>query len=161
MKTILIAHRDAAFAAQLESQLCRGGYKVISCVGPGAQVERSIRCNTGYRPLADGVDLMIYDPLLTAVNAHGDRYNVAIDSALAHPDIPMLLAWSPAEVPDFGTLRGIRNLAPHVHAAAHAPLGGLDQPRWVVLRGHWEVGVFPPIPMHPNFRGSVYSHCRL
>src|SRR5712691_7392284 len=127
MKTILIAHRDVAFAAQLESQLCRGGYKVISCVGPGAQVERSIRCNTGYRPLADGVDLMIYDPLLTAVNAHGDRYNVAIDSALAHPDIPMLLAWSPAEVPDFGTLRGIRNLAPHVHAAAHEPARLLRQ----------------------------------
>ncbi len=33
----------------------------------------------------------------------------------------MLLAWSPAEVPDFGSLRGIRALAPHVHAAAHEP----------------------------------------
>jgi hypothetical protein len=73
------------------------------------------------------VDLLIYDPLLTAVNARGDRYSQVIDTALAHPDIPMLLAWSPAKVPEFGTLRGIRNLAPHVHAAAHDPAGLLRQ----------------------------------
>ena len=72
---------------------------------------------------------MIYDPWLTALNAQGERYNLALDSALAHPDIPMLLAWSPADEPDFGTLRGIRNLAPHVHAAAHEPAALLRQIR--------------------------------
>lgn len=127
MKTILIAHSDEAFAEQLESQLRNGGYRVISCPGPWPPTERCIRGDTGYRPLTDGADLMIYDPLLTAVNAQGDRYSLAVDSALSHPDIPMLLAWSPAEVPEFGTLRGIRNLAPHVHAAANEPARLLRQ----------------------------------
>jgi hypothetical protein len=39
---------------------------------------------------------MVYDPLLTALDAHGGRYSLAVDSALAHPEVPMMLAWSPA-----------------------------------------------------------------
>jgi hypothetical protein len=127
MKTILIAHGDEAFAEQLESQLRNGGYRVISCRGPWRRTGACIRGDAGYRPPTGGADLMIYDPLLTAVNAQGDRYSLAVDSALSHPDIPMLLAWSPAEVPEFGTLRGIRNLAPHVHAAANGPARLLRQ----------------------------------
>ncbi len=127
MKTILIAHRDVAFAAQLASQLRNGGYRVISSPGPWPAVERSIRCDKGYCPPTEGADLLIYDPRLTAFNALGQRHNLAVDPALAHPDVPMLLAWPPAEAPDLGTLRGIRSLAPHVHAAAHEPAALLRQ----------------------------------
>ena len=56
---------------------------------------------------------MMYDPWLTALKREGERYNLALDSALAHLEILILLALSPADEPDFGTLRGIRNLAPH------------------------------------------------
>jgi hypothetical protein len=81
MKTILIAHRDVAFAEQLASQLRTGGYSVISRPGPCPSVERCVRCDASYCALTDGVDLMMYDPLLTALNAQGDRYNVAVNAA--------------------------------------------------------------------------------
>jgi hypothetical protein len=129
MYTILIAHRDAVFAEQLSSVLRNGGYRVISCPGPWPPVERCIRSEVGYCPLTEGADMMIYDPALTALDAHGERYNLALDSALAHPEIPMLLAWSPAEAPDLGTLRAIRQGAPHVHAAAQRPAALLQQIR--------------------------------
>ena len=70
---------------------------------------------------------MIYDPELTALDSLGQRYNLAVDSAQAHPEVPMLLAWSPAEVPDAGTLREIRAQAPQVHAAARGPAARLHQ----------------------------------
>jgi hypothetical protein len=129
MYTILIAHRDVEFAEKLGSVLQDGGYRVIGCPGPWPPVECCIRCDVGYWPLTEGADLMIYDPWLTALNRGGERYNLALDSALAHPEIPMLLAWSPADEPDFGTLRGIRNLAPHVHAAARERMALLRQIR--------------------------------
>jgi hypothetical protein len=128
MHTILIAHRDIGFAEQLGSVLRSGGYQVIGCPGPWPP-ERCIRGDVGYCPLTEGADLMIYDPRLTGLDAHGEHYNLALASALAHPDVPMLLAWSPADEPDFGTLRGIRNLAPHVHAAAREPRALLRQIR--------------------------------
>ena len=127
MYTILIAHRDVAFAEQLGSALRSGGYRVIGCPGPWPPVERCIRCDVGYCPLTESADLMIYDPWLTGLNTEGERYNLALASALAHTDVPMLLAWSPADEPDFGSLRGIRNLAPHVHAAALEPAALLRQ----------------------------------
>ena len=70
---------------------------------------------------------MIYDPDLTALNDLGQPYNLAEDSARAHPDIPMLLAWGPTHVPDAGTLRAIRANAPQVHAAARGPAARLRQ----------------------------------
>lgn len=70
---------------------------------------------------------MMYDPQLTALDSLGKRYNLAVDSARAHPEVPMLLASSPAEVPDAGTLRAIRAQAPQVHAAARAPAARLRQ----------------------------------
>jgi len=121
MRTILIAHRDVQFAEKLAAELRETGYRVIDCPGPWPPAERCIRCDKGYCPLTAGADLMIYDPELTAVDAVGRRYNLAVDSAQAHPDVPMLLAWGPNEVPDAGTLRAIRLDAPHVHVAASTP----------------------------------------
>jgi len=83
MYTILIAHRDVAFAEQLGCVLRYGGYRAIGCPGPWPPVERCIRCDIGYCPLTEGADLMIYDPLLTALNPQRERYSVALDSALA------------------------------------------------------------------------------
>lgn len=51
MRTILIAHRDEAFAEQLESELRGAGYHVIDCAGPWPPAERCIRCDKGYCPL--------------------------------------------------------------------------------------------------------------
>ena len=127
MRTILIAHRDVAFAAQLVAELRHAGYHVIDCPGPWPPAERCIRCDKGYCPLTEAADLMIYDPLMTAVDDLGHRHNLAIDSAKAHPDVPLLLAWPPGEVPDVGTLRAIRREAPNVHVAAHSAAGRLKQ----------------------------------
>jgi hypothetical protein len=118
MHSILIAHRDGAFAEQLANQLRGCGYfTIVTCPGPWPP-QRCIRCDKGYCPLTEGADLMIYDPLLTSLDAEGRVHSLAVDSALAHPDVPMLLAWSPEQVPDAGTLRAIRAQAPRVHVAA-------------------------------------------
>src|SRR5689334_19190158 len=119
MRTILIAHHNAAFAAQLTAELRDWGYRVIECSGPLPPVARCIRCDKGYCPLSEGADLMIYDLDLRAVDDGGEIHNLALDSALAHTDVPMLLAWSPDAVPDAGTLRAIRAAAPGVRVAAH------------------------------------------
>jgi hypothetical protein len=119
MKTILIAHRDADFAERLTTDLRASGFHVIDCSGPQPPKERCIRCDTGYCPLTEAADLMIYDPLLTGFNTDGARDNLAAESAMAHPDVPVLLAWVPPSMPDVGVLRAIRALAPNVHVAAH------------------------------------------
>jgi len=118
MQTILIAHRDAAYAEDLAVDLRAAGFRVITCGGPWPPVQRCIRCDKGYCPLTEGADVMIYDPGLTALDKDGRPYNLAVDSARAHPDIPMLLAWSPGDPPDLGLLRDIKQQAPQVHAAA-------------------------------------------
>jgi len=123
MHTILIAHHDAVYAEQLAGKLRTWGYHVIDCPGPLPPVARCIRCDKGYCPLTEGADLMIYDPHLTAFDDAGHEHNLATESAVAHPDVPMLLAWSPDAVPDNGTLRAIRAVAPWVHVAAHTPEG--------------------------------------
>ena len=123
MWTVLIAHHDAAFAEQLAAELRTAGYRIIDCSGPWPPAERCIRCDKGYCPLTESADLMIYDPRMTGVDASGRRYNLAVDSARAHPEVPMLLAWPPDEVPDAGTLRAIRLDAPNVHVAANTPAG--------------------------------------
>jgi len=127
MRTVLVAHRDVAFAQQLAAELRQAGYRVIDCPGPWPPAERCIRCDKGYCPLTEGADLMIYDPQLTALDALGQRYNLAVDSAKAHPDLPMLLAWGPDEVFDADTLGVIRLAAPHVHVAAGTSAGRLRQ----------------------------------
>ena len=115
------------FAEKLTRELRAGGYSVIDCGGPWPPAQRCIRCDKGYCPLSEAADLMIYDPHLTGLDFDGNCHNLAVESALAHPEVPMLLGWSPAEVPDFGSWRGIRALAPHVHAAVHVPEALLRQ----------------------------------
>jgi hypothetical protein len=127
MRTILIAHRDAAFAERLTTRLRAWGYRVVDCPGPLPPALRCIRCDKGYCPLSEGADLMVYDPDLFANDDTGQRHNLALDSALAHPDVPMLLAWSDTSVPHAETLRGILAAAPSVHVAAHEPMALRNQ----------------------------------
>ena len=126
MQTILIAHRDSAFAEARAAELRRGGYRVITCPGPWPP-QRCVRCDKGYCPLTEAAELMIYDPQLTAEDEAGRRHNLAADSALAHREVPMLLAWSPNAELDVGTLRAIRAEAPRVRVAAQEPDGLLRQ----------------------------------
>jgi hypothetical protein len=121
MRTILIAHRDADFAEQLAIVLRSWGYRVIECPGPLPPALRCIRCDKGYCPLSEGADLMIYDPDLVATDDAGRQHNLALDSALAHSDVPMLLAWSGTTVSDAETLGMILTAAPWVRLAAHEP----------------------------------------
>ena len=125
--TILIAHRDAAFADALAASLrTRGYFLLIECPGP-LPPQRCVRCDKGYCPLTEGADLMIYDPRLTSPDEQGNPHYLAVESALAHPDVPMLLAWSPQEPPDPALLRTIRAAAPHIRIAAHDPALLLQQ----------------------------------
>src|ERR1051326_4758579 len=119
MRTILIAHREVDFAEQLAAELRQGGYRVIVCPGPQPP-QRCVRCEKGYCPLTEGADVMIYDPRLTAPNADNREHNLAADSAMAHPDVPMLLAWRADGPPDAGALRAIRAEAPWVQVAMRA-----------------------------------------
>ena len=135
MRTILIAHHDQAFAEQLTAELREGGYRVIDCAGPWPPVLRCIRCDKGYCPLTESADLMIYDPELTGLNDLGQPYNLAVDSALAHPEVPLVLAWAPTAVPDAGTLRTIRQQVPQVHAAAREPAARLRQIHELITTG--------------------------
>jgi hypothetical protein len=126
MRTILIAQRDVIFAERLATELRKGGYRIIVCPGPPPP-QRCIRCDKGYCPLTEGADLMIYDPRLTTVDSDGRVHRLAADSATAHPDVPVLLAWSAASAPDLGTLRAIRAEAPNVCVAEEAPADLLRQ----------------------------------
>jgi hypothetical protein len=118
MRSILIAHRDPVFAERLAAELRTAGYRITFCPGPWPPARRCIRCDVGYCPLTEGAELMIYDPELTGVDERGGECNLALDSALAHPDVPMLLAWAAAAPPSVGTLGDIRARAPHVRIAA-------------------------------------------
>jgi hypothetical protein len=127
MYTILIAHHDVRFAEGLAAELhSNGDYAVITCPGPWPP-QRCVRCDKGYCPLTEGAHLMIYDPTLVSLDANGRAHNLAIDSALAHPDVPILLAWSADSPPDVTTLGEIRTKVPHAHVAAHNPMALLRQ----------------------------------
>ena len=84
---------------------------------------------------------MVYDPTLVSFDADGQSHNLAIDSALAHPEVPMLLACSPDSVPDAGIVREIRAHVPHVHVAAHHPEALLRQVRALLQRARTELEV--------------------
>jgi hypothetical protein len=99
MRTVLIAHRDPAIADSLEADLRHAGYHITTCPGPFPPKVSCIQCDTGYCPLTDAADVLIYDPTLMGLNRAGASQNLAVESALAHPDIPMLVtAFSDAEV---------------------------------------------------------------
>ena len=121
MRTILIAHRDPDFAEELAIELRSWGYRVIDCPGPLPPMPRCIRCDKGYCPLSEGADLMVYDPCLSAVDDAGEVHNLALDSAIAHPDVPMLLAWPKGSLPDTRTLRTFHAAAPRVQVAPQDP----------------------------------------
>lgn len=120
MYSVLIAQHDVPFAERLSAQLRSEGFRVITCPGPWPP-QRCIRCDEGYCPLTEGADVMIYDPHLVSRDAQEQPFNLAVGSALAHPDVPMLLAWPPSEMPDAGTLRSIRAQVPEVHLAEQDP----------------------------------------
>lgn len=121
MKTILIAQADEAYADRLTSDLRSAGFHVVNCSGPEPPRARCIRCDKGYCPLTEGADVLIYDPTLTALDDFGERHNLALESAQAHPDVPMLLAWPPGKGPEFGILRELKQHSPNIHAAAIQP----------------------------------------
>jgi hypothetical protein len=127
MRTILIAQRDMAFAERLATELRKGGYRAMVCPGALPPAVPCKRCDKGYCPLTEGADLMIYDPGLISLDADGERRTRAVESALAHPDVPILLAWSQVSVPDLGTLRAIRAQVPWVHLAAREAAALLQQ----------------------------------
>ena len=98
MRTVLIAHQDPAIVATLEMDLRQAGYHITSCPGPFPPRLRCIQCDTGYCPLTDAADVLIYDPTLVALDESGAAQNLAVESALAHPEIPMLVTTlTPAE----------------------------------------------------------------
>lgn len=134
MRTILIAHHDPLFAEQLAAELRKEGYRVIDCPGPWPPRSRCIRCDKGYCPLTESAELMIYDPQLTGLDELGRRYNLAVESARAHPEVPLLLAWPRTDPPDVGTLRAIKAEVPHVHVAASEPDARLRQIRELIAR---------------------------
>lgn len=127
MHSILIAHRDSGFAEQLASALRADGYyTIVNCPGPWPP-QRCIRCDKGYCPLTEAADLMLYDPGLTEIDDDGHSHNLAVDSARAHPEVPMLLVWSPNTAPDDTTLRAIQSEAPRVQVGAQTPADLLRQ----------------------------------
>ncbi len=128
----MIAQHDVDFSKVLAAEMREAGYHVIDCPGPWTPAERCIRCYKGYCPLTEAVDLMIYDPQMTALDSHCQRHSLAIDSALAHPDVPMVVAWSPMSVPDAGTLRAIRTQAPQVQIAPHTAAARRRQVRELI-----------------------------
>jgi hypothetical protein len=129
MRTILIAQRDMGFAEELAAQFrATGFFTIVTCPGPWPPL-RCVRCDKGYCPLTEGADVMIYDPKLTGLDAEGQPHTLAVESALAHPDVPMLLAWPSSSVLDPGTLRDIRMVAPHIRVAARESTELLEQIR--------------------------------
>jgi hypothetical protein len=112
VRTVLIAHRDPEVANSLEADFRRMGYHITTCPGPFPPRLRCIQCDTGYCPLTDGADVLVYDPTLVAVDTGGTWHNLAVESALAHPDIPMVvIAFTPAEA---DAAAGVLARAPNV-----------------------------------------------
>ena len=104
MLSVLIAQRDAEFANSLAALLEVAGYRPIICAGPWPPALRCIRCDIGYCPLTKAADVMIYDPDLVGYDAAGQAHLLAVQSAQAHPDVPMLLAWPADEAPESLTM---------------------------------------------------------
>lgn len=134
MRTILIAHPDQAFADNVALEFRKRGYRVITCPGHWPPAERCIRCDVGYCPLTESADVMVYDPFLSAVSSEGRCCNLARESARAHPEVPTLLAWTPENVPDAGTLLSFAQDMPSMHVAARSGAALLAQVRELLDR---------------------------
>lgn len=130
MRTVLIAHRDVEFASTLAARLSGVGYRTIICPGPWPPTMRCIRCDVGYCPLTEGTDLMIYDADLVGQDAEGRSHNLAVDSARAHPDVPLLLAWPDGREP--AMLATVLKAAPAARIASKDPGELVQQVRGLV-----------------------------
>jgi hypothetical protein len=77
---------------------------------------RCIQCDTGYCPLTDGADLLIYDPTLIALDASGVECNLSVESALANPNTPVLVTTSTDAEAEMAL--GVTAQAPNVSPAS-------------------------------------------
>jgi len=107
MRTVLIAQRNQRFATALAAVVSKAGYRSIICPGPWPPALRCIRRDVGYCPLTEGADFMMYDPGLVAADTAGPVCNLAVESAEAHPDVPLLLAWPAEQEPESHVLAAI------------------------------------------------------
>jgi hypothetical protein len=98
MRTILIAKADLTATSQRVNLLAGAGYNVITCPGPWPP-DRCSRHTVGYCPLTESADLMLYDPTLEGHDTNGQACTLAIDSGLAHPDVPLVLDADDASYP--------------------------------------------------------------
>ncbi len=124
MRTVTIVHGDPSFAQQLAGALRTAGYQVIVCKSPLVTGVRCIQCGKPSCPLTNPADLLICDPQL---RSSGKDNLLVVETALSHPQVPILLAWSTTSVPDLGTLRAIRMQAPRMHVAARDPAALVGQ----------------------------------
>jgi hypothetical protein len=125
MRTILIANADLATTSQRVNLLAGAGYNVITCPGPWPP-NRCSRHTVGYCPLTEGADLMLYDPTLEGHGTNGQAYTLAIDSGLAHPDVPLVLDSDDPSYPQ-ATLDAICAAVPSAEVAEREPSALLAQ----------------------------------
>lgn len=127
MRTVLIAQQDVEFANSLAADLAAVGYRTVTCPGPWPPAVRCIRCEVGYCPLTEAADLLIYDPDLVGLDANGEVHLLAAESAIAHPDVSLLLAWPGDEEP--ASLASVLAEVPSARRAPKEP-GKLAELAW-------------------------------
>lgn len=92
MSNVLIAHHDPDYTRELAAALASAGYDTTVC--PSAWEEHLV-CLRGLLdscPLADGADLMIYDPGLVDEHLTRAQGIPALASAEENPSVPLMLA---------------------------------------------------------------------
>ncbi|MBI4494671.1 MAG: hypothetical protein HY690_17990 [Chloroflexi bacterium] len=141
MRTVLIAHREASFASCLAAKLVAVGYRTITCPGPWPPL-RCIRCDVGFCPLTEAADLLIYDPDLVGYDLADRAHSLAVDSAAAHADLPLLLAWRGAEEPP--SVAAIKAQVPRAQRASAGDLVGqvwhlVGPPSGPVVAYRWDI----------------------
>ncbi|MCC6177762.1 MAG: hypothetical protein IT305_20870 [Chloroflexi bacterium] len=119
MRTIVIAEPNQEVADALARPLNEAGFRVVTCPGPWPPELRCIRCDIGYCPLTEAADLMIYSPDLMGYGLDGAPHLLAVDSAQAHPDVPLLLAWTGTVEP--AAVGAILSEVPTAQRAARRP----------------------------------------
>jgi hypothetical protein len=133
VRTILMARPESVRASQRFNLLAGAGYNVVTCPGPWPQA-RCARHTMGYCPLTEGADLMLYDPALEGQDSSGQRYKLAIDSGLAHPDVPLVLDSDDPNYPP-AALDAICAAVPGAEVAEREPLALLAQVRRLLDHG--------------------------
>jgi hypothetical protein len=77
-----------------------------------------VRCDVGYCPLTEGADALIYQADLVGLDREGRSYNLAFDSARAHPELPLFLVWHGESEP--ACVAEILDAAPNARRAPEA-----------------------------------------